>query len=186
MKNLKLLLSTLVITLIATSGVLAQDNIVDASAEVLANISFDAEQAVNFGNVQPDLAPTPDLDPANNTSSGVQGGSVQFGYLLFSGAPNQDVVIGISGGTSGTPDQETLTSGGNQITYDIEVAEVAGDQTGSNPSGTIITDGAQVSLTDTNGDHTLWIGGQLSGSTPSPAPAGTYSGTVVFDIDYTF
>jgi len=187
MKNIKLLLSTLVIALIATSGVLAQDVTVDATAEVVANISFDDDQSVNFGLIDQELTPAPNLDASNGNATGVSGSS-QFGFVLFSGTSGGDVLINITGGNSGSADQELLTGGSTteDINYDIQVTETAGDATGGTPGGNTIVDGDIITLSDPSGSHTLWIGGQLNTPSVTPLPADTYTGTVQFSIDYTF
>lgn len=179
-----------IIATFSNNAAAQSDNTIDASATVLSNIEYLAEQGVNFGNIQPDLGPQPDLSPADGSQTGVEGEAVQFGYLVFSGSSGQTVSVSYTGGNnSSTAGQEILNgaASGNDdvITYDIEVAESAGNNSAASPAGNIISSGDTFNLTDENGDHTLWVGGTLS-SDDGPLTTDTYSGEVVFTIDYSF
>lgn len=182
MKRTLYFLSTLVFVLIFTENSFAQ--VIEAKANVVSTISYDAEQSVNFGNIDPALAPQPSLDPENTSNNdGVNGAGVQLGYLVFSGTP--DATVTVSWDTPALSE-----SGGETVTFTPSITTQTGDQTANvgTGGGTLYTEGNPLTLGNTTegGKVTLFVGGTLGNPSVATLPTGTYTGDVTFTIDYTF
>lgn len=163
---------------------------VAASAEVLADVTVQEQQAVSFGFIEQDITTnTPTLDPEAASGTNTNG-TVQLGYIYFTGSASTPVSI-----TNGTA---TLANGSNsdyQVTYTPTLCyDNSDNRSNGSCSATAVSNGADVSVASFSGAGTVWLGGTLtapssdggSTSTETALLAGTYSGNVSITIAYNF
>jgi hypothetical protein len=171
----------------------AQNQNVNASAEVIASISTSSKTDVSFGQIDPDLTPTPTLDPDDPANNQGVSGSFQMGNFLVTHA-NKTVTITFSDITlEETSDGTTpVASDKDILDYALSVAVENGDATTASGSPTaanttLVNSGDNIN-TDASTSHTIWVGGDLSLNTDAASnglDAATYYGTVSFTFDYT-
>jgi len=162
------------------------DQQIQASATVVSNISLSSSQDVNFGDVEADLNPQPNMNPAKGKKLNVSN-NAQFGYLVWSGASGDQVQI------SGFTSDVTLTgtnNSGSTITYSPQVSAQSGDQSGGSSVGsTTLSSTRNTASFSSSGKLTIWVGGKLTGSSPGSGnttlPSDTYTGTVSITLNYT-
>ncbi|MFH5833716.1 hypothetical protein [Halalkalibaculum sp. DA384] len=197
MKRLLSFIPALAFVLILSGSAFGQtlNSSINAEATVVTNISEDKTQDVIFGQIPQDIQnTTPALDPTADDGApvGVSGGTVQIGYIVFSG--NNGATLSVT-----NPGATELTNGGYSIDFTPTLCYDDGDATTNNSScsNTAEANGTDVTI-DGTGDYTfggtgtIWIGGELSNplddtdSSTSSLTNGTYNGSVSFTVDYTF
>lgn len=158
---------------------------VTADATVLADITAITQTNVNFGNVDPDLSPTPTLDVDTYTISGVSGNPT-FGLVELSGSGGQTIAVSWNGGNN-TLELSDGASTPNTLDYSITAAytDVAHDGAIAGANTTeISSNGGTITLDNSDSNGTIVLGGTLSNPSTSPLPAGTYDGTFNVTFDY--
>ena len=190
MKRTISLLSALAFVLAFSGSAFAQ-NTIEASAEVVTDVSYDQSQDVNFGIIDQDItANQPTLSPeAGGSNSNVTGGNQQLGFLVFSGSENAAFQITNSEVTlTETNSSSTVTFTPNFCFDNSDTSGDNGCQDTAEGAGNDVT----VTAGSFSGTGTLWIGGNLNtpedgtGQSTNSLAAGSYSNTFDVTVDYTF
>jgi hypothetical protein len=168
-----LLLAVLVVLITGNMQAQVANANVGATATVMTALTITKNTDVAFGNLG---ATTPGAVYLNPTSSGTNayvGTTAALGTVTIAGANTQSIRLG-------WPASISLTSGGNSMTYTLEVN---GSNTGSKAASSLSLTGGYVSVTTSAaGAYNLWVGGSLG--TLSGQATGTYTGTANFTVEY--
>lgn len=187
MKKLATVFFTVLLALVFSSSVFAQETIT-TEANVLKELSFDVGgTTVNFGDVTLSAITAnsstdyPTLDPRDGqTNSNIASGGSE-GRAVITGGSGEEVSISITGGTLNH-------SSGDELTYAPDVIGKQNDTSDKTSTTDITESGDNITLDASTGKYTLWFGGTIHGTTDNNSDGystGSYSGTAQITINYT-
>lgn len=190
MKRLITSLSLLALVLAINGNAFAQD-VVEASAEVIQDVTYSKQTDLDFGVFQTSFTGTATIDPDNSTNdsnlNGTRDADYFAGKIFISGAASQDVTV-THGLSQVILDDRSNTTTDFFTLSPITMSQVSG-QSANNEGGAALSDGGSVTL-DGSGDATVWIGGDLTATDDDGGGmlADIYENTtaITFTIDYTF
>jgi len=160
MKRTISLLSVLAFVLAFSGSVFAQS--VTASAEILTQISYTADQGLNFGTFTTSMTAAT-IDPTNTTGdspnlNGSAGTDYTAGRYTISGSGTQTVSVTLDN-SSVTLTNTTNSSSPDDMTLSATLSQASGTSS-TDRGGSSFTSGNNVTLS--SGNATIWIGGTLT------------------------